>query len=109
MRGAGWTYEFCGQHAYREYAICGNRTVNGGILGDLSAAVLANQRSSLAGYPIVIRLNAMTAFSAVATPESPAIPLAPAYLRSFAGVSHRRQPCRTRTRPLQDSSTASPI
>src|SRR3981081_4572955 len=27
----------------------------------------------------------------IATPESPAIPLLPAYLRSFAGVSHRRQ------------------
>ena len=46
----------------------------------------------------------------IAPRESPAIPLLPAYLRSFAGVSHRRLPClTTRTSPRQDSSTASRI
>src|SRR5258706_5221601 len=43
-----------------------------------------------------------------APPESPAIPLCPAYLRSFAGVSHRRDLCPTSTNPPLDSSTASP-
>src|SRR5947208_2944764 len=44
----------------------------------------------------------------IAPPESPAIPLFPAYLRSFAGVSHRRDLCPTSTNPRLDSSTASP-
>src|ERR1700692_1880958 len=33
----------------------------------------------------------------------------PAYLRSFAGVSHRRPQCPTRTSPRPDSSTVSAI
>jgi hypothetical protein len=45
----------------------------------------------------------------IASRESPAIPLLPAYLRSFAGVSYRRYLCPTRIRPLQDSSLALPI
>src|SRR5260370_5955877 len=44
----------------------------------------------------------------IAPPESPAIPLFPAYLRSFAGVSHRRDLCPTSTNPPLDSCTASP-
>jgi hypothetical protein len=44
------------------------------------------------------------------TARIPAIPLLPAYLRSFAGVSIRRLPCpTTRTSPPRDSSSASPI